>query len=134
MDRAEKQRAVRDIKFQQSQESKKSIIGRINAEELRGKDGQANKRLEDLQRENHVSQQFFSLEPTQYKLKPADWLNHVVIEGVVSETIKRQSHYLNTVEQYDSLLESAFNFLDVNEASAVNRILEESAQSHVQRA
>jgi hypothetical protein len=38
LDRAEKERAVREMKSQQSLESKKSIIGRINAEELRSKD------------------------------------------------------------------------------------------------
>jgi hypothetical protein len=89
LDRAEKERAVREMKSQQSLESKKSIIGRINAEELRAKDSQANRSLEGLQRENNVSSSFFSLEPSQYKLRKADWLQFVSIEGAVSETIKR---------------------------------------------
>lgn len=64
LDRAEKERAVREMKSQQSLESKKSIIGRINAEELRAKDSQANRTLEGLQRENNVSSSFFTFEPS----------------------------------------------------------------------
>ena len=36
--------------------------------------------------------------------------------------------------QYDGLLESAFNFLDLNDLTIINRILEDSSQTHVQRA
>ena len=62
LDRAERERAVHEMKKQQTKESKKSIIGRINAEELRGKDQKTNKNLEEIQRENKVSNAFFSLE------------------------------------------------------------------------
>ncbi len=74
------------------------------------------------------------MDTTATKLKKADWLELVCFEGTVSEVVKRQSYHFNLIDQYDSLLESAFNFLDVNDQSAVNRILEDSASTHVQRA
>jgi len=89
LDKAEKDRAIKDMRSQQLLESKKSIIGRINAEELRGKDSTGKDRLEEAQRENHVSQALFSLDPSQFRLKKADWLEYVSMEGTVSETIKR---------------------------------------------
>ncbi len=38
------------------------------------------------------------------------------------------------MKKYDGMLESAFNFLDVNDGSAVNKILEESSLAHSQKA
>lgn len=129
----ERQRAVGRIGEEQTRESKKSIIGRMNNESEEAR--RANERLQDKARENNIPESMFSMEDdAQYKLKRADWLEHVCFEGTVSETLKRQGHYFNSVEQYDSLLESAFNLLDVTEASAVNRILDDSALTHVQRA
>lgn len=87
-----------------------------------------------MARENNVKSSFFNLDKPQAKLKRADWLQYVRMEGVISEAVKRQSHYLNQISQYDSLLESAFNLIDVNDASSVNRILEDASAAHVERA
>jgi hypothetical protein len=103
------------MKIQTSKESKKSMIGRINAQEMKTEDERVNTRLLKLGRENHVGENFFNLDPTSTKLKQADWLHLICFQGTVSEVIKRQSYHFNLIDQYDSLLESAFNFLDVND-------------------
>jgi len=41
---------------------------------------------------------------------------------------------LNSKNEFDRLLQSALDFLDVNDAAAVNKILDESASTHSLRA
>lgn len=127
----DKSSAISQMQRISDMESKKSLLGKISAETWQKTDLQNQARLEECARDNHLSEAFFTFERSQYRLKEADWLPHVCFEGNVSEAVKRQSHYFNSVDQYDSLLESAFNFLDVNDLGSVNRILEESANTHV---
>lgn len=128
---AEKARSVADMKRISKLESKKSMIGRINADDLRRADLRINDILEGVARDNNIGSNFFSFEESQFKIKKADWLNQVCFEPAISEAVKRQSLHFNKVDQYDGLLESAFNFLDVNDSSSVNRIIDEAAQTHV---
>jgi hypothetical protein len=76
---------------------------------------------------------FFSLDETSVKLAPADWLDSVVYIPRVADSLKRQNHLLNSKIEYDSLLKSAFEFIDVNDSAAANKILEESAATHSKR-
>lgn len=78
---------------------------------------------------------FFSLDATDKVLKDADWLRYICWQPVVPEIIARQNQHLSTEEEnpIDSLLQSAFEFVDVNEASAAIKILEESARAHSQK-
>lgn len=78
---------------------------------------------------------FFSLDETEYKLQRADWLRYVCWQPAVSETLKRANNLLSSIEEnpVDSLLLSAFEFIDVNESGAANKILEDSATAHVRK-
>jgi len=78
---------------------------------------------------------FFTLDVTEYKLKKADWLRYVCWEPYISEVVKRQNFSLSSqsTNPIDSLLMSAFEFIDVNEAGAANKILEDSATAHVRK-
>jgi len=53
----------------------------------------------------------------------------------VSDEVKTQNNSLSSLEEnpVDSLLLSAFEFIDVNEAGAANKILEDSATAHVRK-
>jgi len=79
--------------------------------------------------------EFFTLDETQCKLKRADWLQHVCWLPAVDDVVKRQNHHLSSIEEnpIDSLLLSAFEFVDVNENGAANKILEDSASAHVSK-
>lgn len=78
---------------------------------------------------------FFSLDETEYKLQRADWLRYVCWQPTISEVLKRSNNLLSSVEEnpVDSLLLSAFEFIDVNESGAANKILEDSATAHVRK-
>lgn len=78
---------------------------------------------------------FFSLDDTQYQLKRADWLRFVCWQPAVAEILKTQNHRLTSLAEnpIDSLLLSAFEFIDVQEAGAANKILEDAATTHVRK-
>jgi hypothetical protein len=78
---------------------------------------------------------FFSLDETSFSLKKADWLQYICWFPMISEFLVRQNNILSnqTENPIDSLLVSAFEFVDVNEAGAANKILEDSATSHVKK-
>lgn len=78
---------------------------------------------------------FFSLNETEYQLRKADWLKFVCWEPLVSEILQRQNQVLSNPKDnpIDSLLLSAFEFVDVNEAGAANKILEDAATAHVRK-
>lgn len=78
---------------------------------------------------------FFSLDETEYKLQQADWLRYVCWQPCVSEVLKRSNNLLSSLDEnpIDSLLLSAFEFIDVNESGAANKILEDSATAHVRK-
>jgi len=78
---------------------------------------------------------FFSLDETDHKLKQADWLQYVCWQPAVGEEVKRQNNRLSSQAEnpVDSLLLSAFEFVDVNEAGAANKILEDAATAHVRK-
>ena len=78
--------------------------------------------------------EFFSLNELGTKLRDADWLEYVCFEPDVPEQIQKQNHLLSGKDNdIDSLLKSAFDFTDVNDSVSINKILEESAQSHIQK-
>jgi len=68
--------------------------------------------------------EFFTLDETQCKLKRADWLQHVCWLPAVDDAVKRQNHHLSSIEEnpIDSLLLSAFEFVDVNENGASSHV------------
>lgn len=65
-------------------------------------------------------------------LKEADWLPYICWSAQVSDVLSRQNQVLSCEEDnpIDSLLQSAFEFIDVNEISAATRIVEEAAKAH----
>lgn len=66
------------------------------------------------------------------KLKMAYWLAYVSFAPNIDAHYKKQSLLFQV--QCDSLLASYFDFLDVNDASAVNKILDDASVLHTQRA
>jgi hypothetical protein len=127
-------------------ERNKSILGKI------GKDQNSNDNLpqgettgartndeDDFAKANLIRRikemKFFSLDETDYKLKKSDWLQYVCWLPNVSDTVKRANFWLSNPDEnpIDSLLLSAFEFVDVNEAGASNKILEDSATAHVRK-
>ena len=98
LERQDRIRAIDEMKQQTQKESKKSMIGRINAQEMKAEDARVNQRLEKTGRENHVEENFFNMDPTQTKIKRADWLELVCFEGTVSEVVKRQSYHFNLID------------------------------------
>lgn len=71
-------------------ERTKSILGKINTS-----DPLSGTTKGDRSKKPNDGSNFFSLDETEFKLKSADWLPLVIFEGIPSETLKRQSHYLN---------------------------------------
>jgi hypothetical protein len=126
-------------------ERKKSILGHLDAGDPgeHTENGAAAKVTaktgdpgEEIARENLIRRikdlRFFSLDATDTMLKTADWLPYVCWQAEVPEILARQNQLLSCEEEnpIDSLLLSAFEFVDVNEATAVVRIVEESARAH----
>jgi len=78
---------------------------------------------------------FFSLDETDFKITQANWLEYVCWQPSVHDSVKRQNnifsnHFENPI---DSLLQSSFDFIDVNEAGATNKILEDASLSHLRK-
>jgi hypothetical protein len=125
----------------------KGILGRLGKDQAQGegtkgkgtKDGASAGEKGDHARANLIRRiremKFFSLDETDYKLKRADWLQYVCWQPSVSAEVKRQNNCLSSSDEnpVDSLLLSAFEFLDVNEAGAANKILEDAATAHVRK-
>ena len=125
-------------------EGKKSILGRLGSDrvETKGKDNEnlsTQEAAEDLARQNLLRRikemRLFTLDEPDYKLKSADWLKYVCWQPHVHDEIKRQNNRLsNHIDNpLDKLLVSAFELVDVNEAGAVNKILEDAATAHVRQ-
>ena len=78
---------------------------------------------------------FFSLDESNFKVKKADWLQYVCWNPSIPDIQKKQNHIFSSMDEnpIDSLLLSAFEFIDVNEAGAANKILEDSATAHVRK-
>lgn len=125
-------------------ERNKSILGKIgkdqNSTETKGsKAGSGAGDEDDFSKANLIRRikemKFFSLDETDYKLKKSDWLQYVCWLPNVSDTVKRANFRLSNSDDnpIDSLLLSAFEFIDVNEAGASNKILEDSATAHVRK-
>ena len=78
--------------------------------------------------------EFFSLNELGTKLRDADWLEYVCFEPDVPDLVQQQNHLLSGTENdIDTLLKSAFDFTDINDSVSINKILEESAQAHMQK-
>ena len=78
--------------------------------------------------------EFFSLNEYNTKLRKADWLEYVCFEPTVSDTIMRQNQIFSGVDNpVDTLLKSAFDLTDVQDSVTVNKIMEESASSHIKK-
>ena len=127
-------------------ERNKSILGKIGKDQNQtdnqpkgGKTGSGTNDEDDFAKANLIRRikemKFFSLDETDYKLKKSDWLQYVCWLPNVSDTVKRANFRLSNSDEnpIDSLLLSAFEFVDVNEAGASNKILEDSATAHVRK-
>ena len=78
--------------------------------------------------------EFFSLNELGVKLRDADWLEYVCFEAEVPDLIQKQNHLLSGRDNdIDSLLKNAFDFTDVNDSVSINKMLEDSANAHVQK-
>ena len=138
----DKNEMLREMARQAEIERKKSILGQIKSDQPQGEGvtvraGAAQK--EDVARENLKRRikemNFFSLEESNFKVKKADWLEYVCWIPTVQDILIKQNHAMSSVDEnpIDSLLLSAFEFVDVNEAGAANKILEDSATAHVRK-
>ena len=58
------------------------------------------------------------------------WLCYVCLTPSRPDWLKKQHAVLSNVDATDSLLASAFNYLDVNDLASVNQINEDSATEH----
>ena len=100
------------------------MVGNINMSDMNS----YKQKQENILKQKNLG--FFSLEESTFKMKKADWLDMVIFTPNVQDYIKRQSNYLNSSSNLDGLLESALNFLDINDSASVNKILEESSSTH----
>jgi hypothetical protein len=65
------------------------------------------------------------------RLKSASWwIDYVILVANVPDWLKEQQAILNHVDRIDTLLQSAFNYLDVNDQASINQINEDSAAEH----
>lgn len=59
---------------------------------------------------------------------------YICFDATLDPVYEKESLYLNQDNPIDSLLKSSFDFLDVNDSSAVNKILDDASIMHAQRA
>jgi hypothetical protein len=65
------------------------------------------------------------------RLKTAAWwIDYVALVANIPSWLKEQQAILNHVDRIDTLLQSAFNYLDVNDQASINQINEDSAAEH----
>lgn len=100
-------------------ETKKSMLGYINSNELPHITG-------DISKDTVIKTDSFT------KLKTSYWLPFICFKAVIDPWYKKDSLFFKIEE--DRLLSSYFNFLDVNDSSAVNKILDDASILHTQRA
>lgn len=117
----------------------KSILGQLGKDQKSGEGAKSTDPGVDQARTNLIRRikemKFFSLDETDYKLQKADWLDYVCWQPAVDSEVKKQNNWLSSAQEnpVDSLLQSAFEFVDVNEAGAANKILEDAATAHVRK-
>lgn len=68
------------------------------------------------------------------RVKQANWLPFVCFSPTITPAQQRQRSRLALVPMVDRLLKNAIDLLDVQDAAAVNAVLEESSSMHTQRA
>ena len=130
---------------QSEMERSKSILGRLGkngfqAENTAGKkskskeeDEQDHARINLIRRIKEMK--IFSLDETDFKLVKADWLHYICWQPCISDYVKKQNNMLSNKDEnpIDGLLLSSFEFTDVNEAGASNKILEDAATAHLRK-
>lgn len=126
-------------------ERSKSILGRLGKNGFQVENSMAKKSNskeqdeQDHARNNLIRRikemKIFSLDETDYKLVKADWLPYVCWQPSISDFVKKQNNLLSNKDEnpIDSLLLSSFEFTDVNEAGATNKILEDAATAHLRK-
>jgi hypothetical protein len=78
--------------------------------------------------------EFFTLDENSQKLRKADWLEYVVFDPYICDSVVRQNQLLSIDEnEIDHLLLGAFNFIDIHDSATVNKIIEQSAGDHVKK-
>ena len=76
--------------------------------------------------------EFFTLDETPLKLRKADWIEYICFEPKISEANKIQNCVLSSADNpIDTLLKGAFEFIDVNDSTTVNKILEDATHAHL---
>jgi hypothetical protein len=58
------------------------------------------------------------------------WIDYVILVPTIPDWLRKQTAIVRNVEITDTLLEKAFDYLDVNDLSTVNQINEDSASEH----
>jgi len=100
-------------------ETKKSMLGYINTDDL-------------PQITGDISKDTVLKTDSNTKLRASYWLPYICCTPIVDSFYKKQS--LLFQNKLDTLLASYFDFLDVNDCSAVNKIIDDASILHTQRA
>lgn len=121
-----------------------SLLGALNV----GKTGQSDMSLKDLT-ENDLNKEqflrhnlirklrtieFFKLDETPVHVRNADWLEYICWTPATSDWVQKQNQLLSSPEnEVDNLLKAAFDLLDVNESSTVNKVLDQATEQHLSK-
>ena len=100
-------------------ETKKSMLNYINPDDIPKITG-------DIAKDTLMKTE------TTIKLKHAYWINFICFSPSIDPLYKKQSLLFHSPR--DELLSSYFDFLDVNDCSAVNKIIDDASVLHTQRA
>jgi len=117
--RASKANQLENLQSYAKSETKKSMLGYINSDDLPQITG-------DISKDTVIKTESFT------KLKASYWLEYICFSPTIDPLYKKQSLLFQV--KADNLLDSYFNFLDVNDCSAVNKILDDASILHTQRA
>ena len=71
---------------------------------------------------------------TYVKLRHAHWLEYICFDPQVDTFYEQESLHLKQDNSIDALLQSSLDFLDVNDASAVNKVLDDASVMHAHKA
>jgi hypothetical protein len=118
--RISKENQLESFKSYVNAETKKSRIGYINTDEIPKITG-------DIAKDTVLKTQSIR------KLRYSYWLDQKTFIRPKIDTFYRKQSFLFNL-QFDSLLKSNFNLLDVNDSSAVSKILDDASVLHTQRA
>ena len=119
MPRNSKTNQLENLHSYAKSETKKSMLGYINTDEL-------------PQITGDISKDTVLKTDSNTKLRASYWVPYICFAPTIDPLYKKQSLLFQA--KADTLLASYFDFLDVNDCSAVNKILDDASILHTQRA